>query len=135
MFQQTTLRVSSSDGHNFVLLEPLVYVCNDGRCLRAITGTTTDGASTPQEIWNIIPPFGVGWFSYIMHDAAYRDTLEILVEPGLTWEKITMTEDQSNQLLLEAMESQGVNLVTREIIYRAVCDFGKSSFDSDRNKS
>jgi hypothetical protein len=132
MFQQSTLKVSSSDGHNFVLLEPLVYETIDGRTIRAKTGTTTDGASAPKEVWNLIPPFGKYWFSAIMHDAAYRDTLEQLQGDNVTWQKLTLTEDQSNGILAEAMESQGVDTNIKDVIYDAVAGFGKSSFDNDR---
>ena len=130
MFQQSTLKVSSNDGRNFVLLEPLVYGMDKGLTIRAIVGSTTDGASTPQEVWSLIPPFGSYWFSAVMHDAAYRDTLEAYIND--TWQKVTFNFDDSNALLMECMVSQGVNSIERDIIYKAVMDFGSASFESDR---
>jgi hypothetical protein len=134
MFQSPSFQVSSSDGHNFVLLQSCIYIAKDGTQYVMPAGATSDGASTPQEIWNLIPPFGKYWMSAFLHDCCYRNTLQVLAGDGVTVLKpqANLTEEQSNNLLLEAMDSQGVNVIERDIIYKAVCDFGKSSFDSDR---
>jgi hypothetical protein len=132
MFRQSSIKTSSQDGHNFVLIEDLIFIRDDGTVLRAKIGSTSDGASTPREIWNLIPPFGKAWFSFIMHDAAYRNTLEILRAESQTWEKITLDFGASNCLLRECMISQGMEFLEMETIFNAVCDFGKFSFARDR---
>jgi len=82
-FQNLPLRVSSLDGRNFVLLADVFYVAGDGTryCLPA--GATSDGASTPPEVWPLVPPFGKYWPAAYLHDAAYRNTL--LMWNGLAW--------------------------------------------------
>lgn len=117
-FQQHTIAVRSGDGQNFMLLEDLVYVRGDGKVITIPKGTTTDGASTPAVLWSMIPPFGLGWKSYILHDHAYRNT----------W----FSKQECDDLIKEAMLSEGVDPVTVELVYRGVRLGGQPSFDEDR---
>jgi len=70
-------QVSSVDGRNFVLLADAFYTSADGAryCLPA--GAASDGASTPPEVWPLMPPFGKYWPAAYLHDAAYRNTLRV----------------------------------------------------------
>lgn len=128
-FLQSTLRVSSGDGHNFVLLEPLDYSAVNGTRYRAITGTSTDGLSTPRSVWNVIPPFGRGWFAGIIHDAAYRGSLVQIIDGKEV--TVALSKGDRDTLLNEALQSQGVPDGERLTIYEAVRYGGEHAFESD----
>ena len=66
----------------------MYYRTKHGYLLR--TKTSTDGISTPFFLWCIIPPFGKIWWSGIIHDAAFRDQLEIQDERTGEWRKLTL---------------------------------------------
>lgn len=117
-FQQDSVMVKTSDGHNFELMVPLVYVTQMGARLTIPPGTTTDGASTPQALWSAIPPFGPGWKAYVLHDWLYRNT--------------KMPRIECDDLLKEAMLSLGVDAALAETIYQGVRIGGQQSFDKDR---
>jgi hypothetical protein len=129
-FLTESVSVSTSDGRNFTLLTPLVFQCADGRMFRAMIGATTDGASTPQVGWNLIPPFGAYWRAAVLHDAAYRCALE-QQQVNATWVRVMLPKDQADALLLEAMESCGVDFATRETIYEAVTKLGDNAWLGD----
>ncbi len=131
-FLNKTVDVRTGDGLNDELLEPLYYDCLDGRHLRAPAGGTTDGLSVPRCIQNIIPATGGDWKSGVLHDSGYRRQLEILV--GDTWEKAGFTQKQCDELILEAMQSQGIGLIMRQTIYRALRMFGWKAFKDDAAK-
>jgi hypothetical protein len=114
-----------SDGLNHTLEEPLVFQRGDGTTIRARAGSTTDGFSTPREIWSIIPPFGPGWYGSIMHDAAYRQTLEQL--QMASWKSIFYTQAQGDALMLECLTALGVGDVERQTIYQALVKCGKAA--------
>jgi len=132
-FVNTDLAVRSKDGHNFILLENLVFVRKDGTQIRARVASTTDGISTPRFIWTIIPPFGQQWFPGILHDAAYRDTLDMM-NPDGKWIPFTMTRDEADSLIREALLSNGVGVVETETIYAALRQYGQAAFDQDRQQ-
>ena len=129
-FQNLPFQVSTVDGRNFTLLADAFYVAKDGTryCLPA--GSTSDGASTPSEIWPMIPPFGLYWPAAFLHDASYRNAL--LVWNGNGWVKAALPKEKCDALLLEAMETLGVGFVERQTIYEGVVVGGGSSFATDR---
>jgi hypothetical protein len=86
--------------------------------------------STPPEIWPLIPPFGKPWYSGVLHDAAYRQYLQILCEDD-SWKDVVLTQEQADCLIDEAMESQGVEDVERDAIFRALESFGNKAFAQD----
>lgn len=138
-FHNTTLDVRTGDGLDDVLLEPLDYLAADGTLYRAPIGGTTDGLSVPRVVQNIIPPTGMEWFSGVIHDSAYRDQLLMIpANPFLTefpdagWVPAHLTQEQSDNLILEAMTSQGVDLLERELIYHALRVAGSVAFAEDR---
>jgi len=130
-FSKTTLDNRTSDGHNIMLLEDLVYVTKAGDILCMPTGTVSDGASTPRAIWQVIPPFGPYWLATVFHDGGYRNTILKINLDG-TRSVVTLTRDQCDDLLLEGMESLGVSLLLREAIYEGVHLGGEIAFDDDR---
>lgn len=117
-FSTTALKVSTSDGHNIVLLEAFTYTANDGTVYTIPAGTTSDGASTPPVLWPTIPPFGAYWMAAVCHDHWYRDT--------------ELPKDLCDDLLREAMLTLGVPHFEAETIYEGVHLAGWASFDGDR---
>lgn len=131
-FTKQTLKVEMhSDGRNCTLLEPLEYIADDGTRYRSIIGATSDGASTPQAIWAKYPPFGKWWFPALIHDSAFRCTLEQKLGDDGIWQRVQLTEPQANDLIDEAMASQGVSAVDRLIIYNALKMFGATAYVQD----
>ena len=130
-FKKRTLANETADGRQIALLEDLIYVTKKGVILKMPNGSPSDGASTPRAIWQLIPPFGPYWLGTVLHDGAYRNILWQLNADG-TWTLITLTRDESDDLLLEAMESLGVDLLLREAIYEGVHLGGGVAFDDDR---
>lgn len=127
-----TLECPTGDGRNFVLLDDIFYTTKAGVPYKIPAGTPSDGASTPKAIWETIPPFGLYWPAAYLHDAAYRNYLEVFVVEQGGWIKARLTEDVCNNLFDEAMELLGVPELERKVIYEGVVLFGKSSFDEDR---
>ena len=131
-FQTQSVLVRTTDGEDDILQEPLVFWTADGRVLRAPAGTTTDGLSTPRIIRNL-PGYdatGDDWYCGVLHDAAYRLFLEDW--NGTEWVKVNYTREQCDDLMLEALEAQGVGFIRRHTIYRALRMFGQAAFDADR---
>ena len=130
-FQNLPFMVSTVDGRNFALIHDVYFVAADGTkyCLPAVAGES-DGASTPPELWPIIPPFGKYWPAAYLHDCAYRNTL--LMANGLTWARANLPKEKCDALFLEAMDSLGVNTVEAQAIYEAVVLGGTNSFNQDR---
>jgi hypothetical protein len=124
----------SGDGRNFVLVDNLYYIAEDGTKYRGMVGATTDGASTPQIVWSKFPPFGQYWLAAIFHDFLYRAAVEIWSESEQRWVRTQVQKDVADRLLLEAMNGLGVDHNTQWTIYNAVKDFGDSSFSDDLAK-
>lgn len=118
-------------GHDFILLEPLVFVTNKGLTVRAPSGAETDGISTPRFVWNIIPPFGKTWFPGIVHDSAYRNTLEMQTHKG-NWIPAHFDQQQSDDLMDDALAAQGVSDIERATIVEALRKCGGIAFAEDR---
>ncbi len=133
-FKNTSLDVRTGDGIDDTLLEGLYYTAKDGTQYCAPIGATTDGLSVPRCCQNIIPATGGDWFSGVLHDAAYRDQLQKLNAVSQQWEKAALNQEQCDGLIDEAMDSQGVNMFERELIYRALRLFGHVAFAADRAK-
>jgi len=128
-FTNKLLQTTSCDGRNFHLLEFLEYTDSRGRRYR--TATSTDGGSTPWCLWWLIPPFGKkDWFSFILHDGCYRNSIEIWNFGR--WIKWTPNEAVSNWLLRDAMRSQHYSPFRRAGVYIALKYFGWRAFDEDR---
>ncbi len=120
-FQSRTARVETFDGHNFTLVDSVVYVTGSGEVITIISGAKTDGASTPRALWTLgIPPFGPYWLATVLHDYLYRSSQK--------------TRSECDDLLLEAMLSLGVSHMIARLIYEGVRLGGASSFDDDRSK-
>jgi len=121
------------DGRHATFVEPITYIAKDGRVFVIPRGATTDGASTPPEIWPFLPPFGSYWLPSALHDCAYQNTLLLVNPQGTGQNKAALTKDDSDLLYKEAMESCGVDANTIEKIYFGVHDFAWRAFNEDRS--
>lgn len=117
-FYPPKFKCESEDGHHFVLLEDVVFVRRDGSEVRIPAGSETDGLSTPQAGWDLLPPFGKSWRAGVLHDWAYRYS--------------DKPKDWCDDLLLEAMQVLGVPNIERVTIYEGVHLGGWKSFEEDR---
>lgn len=131
-FQTTSLSVTTADGRNFTLNEPLEYLSSQGHRYRVPAGSSTDGASTPAVLWPTIPPFGRYWMAACLHDSFYRDTIEIQDIAG-DWHKTDITKEYADWLFKEAMLGSGVEEILAETIYQGVNQMGWASFKQDRD--
>jgi len=118
MFSSDTLKVETSDGRNFTLLEPFTFTRRAGGVISVPAGTKSDGASTPRGMWQALPPFGPYWKAAYLHDYLYRDS--------------QYDKDYCDSVFLEAMEVLGVDTIEAHTIYEGVHLFGWSSFREDR---
>lgn len=126
-FKQAFINVRTEDGHRCILMEPLVYVSNAGKTIIVPRGAQSDGASTPRVIWATLPPTGLYWKACLLHDALYRSTATD--EDGNT---LSLSREESDDLLLEAMVSLRVPDWQRKAIYEGVRLGGSWAFASDR---
>jgi hypothetical protein len=126
-FQSKVANVMTTDGRNFTLVNPITYIAQDGSVYIMPMGATSDGASTPAEMWPAIPPFGSYWLAAFLHDCAYRDTLQL---PDGT--AAALPKARCDDLLREAMLTLSVSVELADTIYEGVVYGGWSSFDSDR---
>ena len=119
-FACSELHVATSDGRNFRLLDPVTFVASTGEIITIPVGATSDGASTPEAVWSIIPPFGRYWMAAFLHDYLYRRT--------------GRPKAECDTLLNDAMASLGVPELERLTIYEAVKNFGAHAFTQDRSQ-
>ena len=119
-FEGDTAKFESGDGRNVTLTSPLVFVSLErGATTTVPSGFQSDGASTPQAVWDIVPPFGVYWRGAVLHDWFYRETY--------------LPREFCDGVFLEAMVSLGVSPLERDTIYEAVRLFGGEAFKRDRD--
>jgi hypothetical protein len=85
------------------------------RIIAVPAGFVTDFASVPRAFWELLPPTGRYGKAAVVHDRLYH-------RPSLA------TKAEADAVFLEAMTVLGVNVVTRQIMYRAVSWFGGSSY-------
>lgn len=118
-FSTGTLKVETSDGRNFTLLEGFSWVSQDGTRIDVPAGATSDGASTPQALWSIgFAPFGSYWMAAFLHDFLYRFS--------------GYAKSSCDSFLLEAMHDLNVPGIISRTIYEGVTLGGSNSFATDR---
>lgn len=123
-FLETEIAVSSSNGRDDVLIDHLHFRDARGILFRVPAGSTTDGMSTPSIVHPLpgFEPFGKHWFSAVLHDAAYRGTLERF--RWTKYEPANLTRSESDALFRDALATQGVGAIRRGIIHAALRAFG-----------
>lgn len=120
-FTSAEFKVSTADGRLFTLLEPVYYIRpSTGETIVIPSGATSDGASTPREIWGILPPFGLYWRAAFLHDYLYRNT--------------GRNKSDCDLIFKEAMIECLVPILIATAMYEAVSRGGEWSFDDDRKR-
>jgi hypothetical protein len=109
------------DGDHWKTLDPIVYICDNTDKIIVPCGFVTDLASVPRVFWNILPPFGKYDGAAIIHDFIYS--------------KQIYTRSQCDDILLEAMKSEGVNWLTRYTIYWGVRAGGWLAWEEHKHAS
>lgn len=130
-FRETEIAIRSGNGRDDVLVDPLHFVSGDGTTYRVPAGSTTDGMSTPGPLHALpgFEPTGRHWFSAVLHDAAYRGTLE--VSHFGKFIPAHLTRKQADDLLGEALATQGVPRIRRAVIHTALRLFGGPNFKAN----
>jgi hypothetical protein len=100
--------------------EDLLYVTNAARRINVPKGFETDGASIPRLFWPIVghPLNGKHARAATVHDYLY-----------FTGEG---SKESADRIFLEAMKTDGVSKLRRNIMYYAVKWFGKGSYEAYR---
>jgi hypothetical protein len=122
------------DGRNCEIAERIVLMTGTGEVYSVPPGALTDGPSTPPIVWQRLPPFGIYWLAAVVHDAAYRNTLERQTVDGL-WLPANLNKDQCDTLFLDCMTALGVPQGIKEELYEGVHLFGWRSFRDDRTSA
>jgi hypothetical protein len=126
----------TADFRHFGLLDAVDYFAVDGTHYRIPRGAQSDLASIPQPLWSLLPPTGEDGSEYGLaaygHDAAYRNTLQIVDASGEVT-KANLTKSQCDNLLKEMMLACQVPESIVLAIYEAVNLCGQSSFNEDRS--
>ncbi len=120
------LIVNAFKGFPYELIEPLVY---DSAVLQerieVPEGFLTDFASIPWMFWKILPKDGPYNPAAVIHDFLYADALKVQGEPSIT-------REQADKVLDEAMGVCKVAGWRRWLIYRAVRIGGKGPWNAYR---
>lgn len=103
----TPLHLEDIDGAHWTLLTPLIYRSAAKQLYVVPAGFTTDLASIPRGLWNLIPKTGKHDRAGVLHDW-------LCLHPG------TLTQAQVDGLFREALEACGVGWLTRQIMWAAV---------------
>lgn len=120
-------------GIDFKLQEYLYFDSDKFGKLR--TKTDSDGISAPTN--PMVQRFGPYIASGILHDGSYRidsEGVAKLEQQTISgeWFPLLLTEKECNELIEEALKSEGCSWLEREIIYNALQLFGWKAFDDDR---
>lgn len=99
------------DGKNWLVRHNLIYIDRAGNRWVVPKGFVTDLASIPRFIQNLIPKTGKYNSAAVLHDFLYT------IQPV---SPITVNKALADHLLREAMESCGVNVIARHLIYLGV---------------
>lgn len=102
-------------GELWMLLDDFSYTKDDGKTYTAPKGMTTDLASIPRVLWNIMPPFGKYTGAAVIHDFLYQ------TQP--------CTKEQADHVLAEAMDLAGVPHFERMQIFDGVKFGGQLAWD------
>jgi len=96
------------DGKTRELLSSLIYKPSTADITITVpVGFTTDYASVPRILWNILPPTGKYTKASVIHDYLYFYDGEY-------------TRKQADAIFLEAMESLDVGFITRYVMWSGV---------------
>ena len=133
-FSNLPFEGSTLDGLNWTVSKPLWYTTADGRVYRVRPGATTDGPSVPQAAESLLSRTGPQWLCGVLHDAAYREALEVQEADG-GWSPANLTKAEADSLFREALLAQGLSVEKADIFYEAVHVFGEGAFEEDRKQT
>ncbi len=117
-FTAGSFKVETADGRNIRLLEAVTFYTHDLRKIVIPAGATSDGASVPQAVWNILPPFGDYWRAAVLHDWLYRNS--------------DLPKAECDNVFREALTDLAIPYATRETLYQGVHLGGQAAFDAAR---
>jgi hypothetical protein len=112
-----TLTHRDVDWREWELVTPLSYevgFLGSGRVITVDPGFVTDGASVPQFLWVILPPWGRYSRAAVIHDLLCR-----LINAG-TPHIEAPTRERADAIFHEAMGVLGVNRIVRFVMWTAV---------------
>lgn len=119
----TPLRVEPIDDKFWKILETFEYHVGDldsGFLVRVPKGYTTDFATVPRFLWNIVPPWGTYGKACVVHDYLLDNGHQIIKADKVGERLSTVTRKKVDKIFLEAMEVLEVNYVLRYAMYAAV---------------
>lgn len=105
------------DNYRFELLSRFEYHVGEYPSENVIVvpaGTVTDLASVPRVLWMVFPPHGKWAKAAIIHDYLYANAIG--------------TKIYADKVFLEAMQTLGVPIVKRTLMYWAVRLFGRGAY-------
>ncbi|AYV94403.1 DUF1353 domain-containing protein [Fusobacterium necrophorum] len=104
------------DGRKSRLYQDYIREIN-GYCITVPKGFITDGASVPRIFWTLFPPQGKYTPAAIIHDFLYSECNDTGINRTL-----------ADRIFLHIMKELGVSFLKRTAMYRAVRNFGESSW-------
>lgn len=107
-----------TDDIKFVLVSDVVFLLDFKKEIYSILipeGFSTDFASIPKCVRNIIENVGKYNDQFLLHDWMYSKKSDL-----------KFTRKEVDQIMLEKLKEYGMNLVKRNVIYNAVRIFGGS---------
>jgi len=106
------------DGNDSVVTQDLRYRIKDTIFLIIVpAGFVTDFASTPRALWSVLPPTGRYQLAAVVHDFLY-------------WDQACQRE-QADAIFRVAMSESNVKPRERDLMWRAVRQFGQSAWDGN----
>lgn len=106
------------DGNDSVLTQDLSYRIKDTVHVIVVpAGFVTDFASTPRALWSVLPPTGRYQLAAVVHDFLY-------------WDQGCQRE-QADAIFRVAMSESNVKPRERDLMWRAVRQFGQSAWDGN----
>ena len=106
-------------------IDPLTYMLPD-RWIRPAQQITTDFGSVPEEFQSVVGPLDCPT-AYIFHDSAFSNHGWFeSADKGKTWQYVSKTEDEVNDMLFDMAEVEGTPWLEREEMYSGVSVGGSS---------
>ena len=119
-FSQLTV-TPMPDGHRWIVTEPFLYSTSLHK-IEVPKGFITDFASIPRVFWRILPPTGKYTMAAVIHDwlyfSAYMDNRKLC-----------------DNIFSMAMDSCGVPIWKREVLYRGVRLFGWAGWGAHKERT
>jgi len=112
----TELRVLELGGGKRQLLEDLEYETDSGYVIVVPEGFVTDYFSVPRPLWAFFPRDGKGKKASALHDFLYGRRGAIPTKH--------YSRKRCDRAFLEAMKAESVSWWRRQVMYRAVRDWG-----------